>query len=114
MTNSNSCERKITKHFIAVDIDGCELLLGLPWVQRHNPTIERRHNTWQHKAEPRVKKISLSAFADAAQSCKPAFVVFVRTAHVTLQPGPQILAVRVHKVPNAYWEFKNVFSNILS
>ena len=83
MTNNNGCERKTTKHFIAIDINGCKLLLGLPWVQKRNPTIEWRHYAWQHETEPRVKKIPLSAFLDAVQSRKPAFVAFVRTAHVT-------------------------------
>ena len=32
MTNSKGCERKTTEHFIAINIDGYELLLGLPWV----------------------------------------------------------------------------------
>ena len=112
--SSNGCERKTTKHFIAINIDGCEFLLGLPWVQMHNLTIKWCHNIWQHKTKPRVKKIPLSAFLDAAQSLKPAFVASVRSAHVTLQPGPQILAVRVHEIPNAYQEFKNVFSDIFS
>ena len=88
MTNSNGCERKTTKHFIAVDIDGFKLLLGLPWVQRRNSTIKWRHNIWQHKTKPRVEEILLSTFLDAAQSHELAFVAFVRIAHVTLQPGP--------------------------
>ena len=111
MTNNNGYERKTTKHFIAVDINNRELLLGLPWVQRRNPTIEWRHNTWQHETKLKVKKISLSTFLDAAQSREPAFVTFVRTAHDVLQPSLQILAVRVHKVPNAYREFEDVFSD---
>ena len=61
-----------------------------------------------------VKEIPLSAFLDAAQSHKPAFVAFVCTAHITLQPGPQILAVRIHKILDAYQEFEDVFSNTLS
>ena len=113
MTNSNGCERKTTEQFIALDIDGCEPFLRLPLVQRSNQTIEWRHNTWRHGTKPRVEEIPLSALADAAQSQDLAFVAFVRTAHVTLPPGPQILTVRVHKVANAYWEFKNVFSNTL-
>ena len=40
MINSNSHERKIIKHFIAVDIDSYELLLGLPWAGKCNPTIK--------------------------------------------------------------------------
>ena len=114
MTNSSGCECETIKHFIVLDINNCKLLLGLPWVQRRNSTIEWRHNIWQHKTKPRAEEISLSEFLDAAQSHKPAFVVFVRTAHVTLQPSPQILAVRVHKIPNAYQEFKNVLSNTVS
>ena len=96
------------------NINSCELFLGLPWVQRCNPTIKWRHNIWQHKTKPRVKEISLSAFLDVARSRKLAFVAFVRTAHVTLQPSPQILAVKVHKIPNTYQEFKEVFSNTFS
>ena len=38
----------------------------------------------------------------------------MHTAYIILQPGLQILAVRVHKIPNAYLEFENVFSNIFS
>ena len=53
-------------------------------------------------------------FLDTVQSRKPTFVAFVRTAYITLQPGPQILAVRIHKIPNAYQEFEDVFSDTLS
>ena len=51
---------------------------------------------------------------DATQSREPAFVAFVCTNHVTLQSGLQILAARVHEVPNAYQEFEVVFSDTFS
>ena len=114
MTNSNGCERKIIEHFIAIDIDSYELLLGLPWVQRRNPTIEWRHNTWQHKTKPRVKETPLSAFADAVQSEKPAFVAFVRANPTKSRAGTQILTVKIHEIPDAYQKFEDIFSNIFS
>ena len=45
---------------------------------------------------------------------KPAFVTFMCTAHVTLQRGPQIHAVRIYEIPNTYQKFKDVFSDTLS
>ena len=106
MTDSSNYERKTTKHLITVDIDSCELLLELPQVQKRKPIIKWRHNTWQHKTEPRIKEIPLSVFLDVPQSQEPAFVAFMRTAHVTLQPGLQILTVRVHEVPNCIGSLK--------
>ena len=114
MTNSNGCERETTEQFIAVNINSCELLLGLPWVWRCNLTIEWRHNTWQHETKLRAKETPLSAFADAVRSRELAFIAFVYADPTKSRASPQILTVRMHKIPDAYQEFKDGFSNTFS
>ena len=51
---------------------------------------------------------------NAFRSEEPAFVAFVQKDLTMSEPDPRMLAVKKHKIPDAYMEFEIVFSDKLA
>ena len=105
MIDSEGYQQETAEKFIAVDIDGYKLLLGLPRLQKRNPTIEWHHNVWRHEQESTVDEVILNGFKNVFKSKEPAFVAFVQENLTTSGSDSGILAVRIHKNLDVYMKF---------
>ena len=100
ITDQNGKAKTQRIEFMAADIKGYDIVLGDPWLQTHNPSVDWIGKTWAYTewSNP-PEPLSASAFFDAASKAKRVYAVRYCPKK---SDEPQL--------PPEYEEYRDVFS----
>ena len=110
--DTRGTRREEREQFLAADITDYDLILGTPWLGRHNPRINWREGVWTFpNVASDVQLVEEDAFANLVTAGAHAYAVFAHTDGPEGQLQPPIQAC---PLPKEYADYQDVFSEDLA
>ena len=113
--DSQGTERKEQEQFVAADLDRYEVILGMPWLRRHNPRIDWSQHHWSYpNVAHNVELVSPQQFESLVDQGATAYAAFARESQEDTNGG-ETLGVSLHTLeavdlPREYEDYCDVFS----
>ena len=118
LTDRLGMEVQSEERLIAASMTGYDLVLGMPWLQSHNPDIDWVARTWTVRArskdgeEPGVAMLSAAAFCTVLNMEVAPVVYAIRPERVLTHSHGwgHAMSTQEVRIPEAYRDFAEVFS----
>lgn len=108
-------EKKSSRRFNVINMVGCDLILGMDWLQLENPVIDFRAKTWRYRVgpPPKLKVTNPRRFSKISRG----EVIYLVTAENVdksemTSRSDETAAGYGSGLPEAYREFTSVFSEV--